>query len=123
MEKIARVLMLLCCLGLVAAPAHAADVDGTWAGTMSTPNGDFPIAFMFLAKGEALTGHMVGMDGEQIPIENGKVDGDKISYTVTVDFGGMPLEMSYTGVVAMKQIQLTMSVFDMPFELTVTKSE
>ena len=90
---------------------------------MSTPNGDFPISFVFLAKGDVLTGHMVGMDGEKIPIANGKIDGDKIAYSVTVDFGGMPLDMAYTGVVATKQIQLTMTVFDMPLELTVTKSE
>jgi len=63
------------------------------------------------------------MDGMEIPITNGKIEGDKISYTVTVDFGGMALEMIYKGVVTPTEIKLDMSVLDMPFELVVKKEK
>jgi hypothetical protein len=106
---------------LVAAPAFAADVDGRWGGTMATPMGDFPIAFVFKADGAALTGAMIGMDGAEIPIANGKVDGNTISYTVTLDFGGMALEMIYKGVLKGDEIKLDGTVFDMPFELVVKR--
>ena len=107
---------------LLAVPAIAADVDGRWAGTMATPNGDFPIAFVFKADGAKLTGAMIGMDGMEIPIANGKIDGNNISYTVTLDFGGMSLEFVYKGVVSPTEIKLNGTVFDMPFELVVKKA-
>jgi hypothetical protein len=66
---------------------------------------------------------MLGMDGMEIPITNGKIEGDKISYTVTIDLGGMALEMVYKGVVTPTEIKLDMSVFDMPFELVVKKEK
>ena len=66
---------------------------------------------------------MVGMDGGEIKLDNGKIDGDRISYTVTIDLGGMPLEMTYKGVVTASEIKLDLDVFGMPFELVVTKAK
>src|SRR4026209_1068812 len=94
-----RVLALLLTMTLLAAPAFAGDVDGKWTGSMSTPGGDFPITFVCTGAGDKRTVTMVGMDGMKIPIANGKIEGDKISYSVTVDFGGMALEVIYKGVV------------------------
>jgi hypothetical protein len=108
---------------LVASTAFAADVDGKWTGTMATPMGDFPITFVFKADGDKLTGHMVGMDNAEIAIIDGKIDRDQISYTVKLDFGGMPFEMFYKGVVAPTEIKLQATVFDMPFDLVVTKQQ
>jgi hypothetical protein len=110
-------------LVLIAAPAFAADVDGKWAGSIMTPNGDINIGFTFKADGAALSGSMTGMDGMEIPIKDGKVDGNAISFAVAIDFGGMPLELSYTGVVAAEQIQLTGDFMGMPFELVVKKQK
>ena len=108
---------------LLAAPAFAADVDGKWTGTMSTPGGDFPIGFVFKADGDKLTGTMIGMDGMELPIKDGKIDGDKISYSVTIDIGGMMLELAYKGVVTASEIKLDLSVFDMPFQFVVKKEK
>ena len=46
-------------------------------GSMSTPGGDFPITFVFKAAGDKLTGTMLGVDGMEIPIANGKIEGDR----------------------------------------------
>lgn len=118
-----RVCALILGLMLLSTPAFAADVDGKWSGTMSTPGGDFPVGFVFKADGTKLTGTMIGMEGMELPIANGKIDGDKISYTVTIDVGGMMLELVYKGVVTASEIKLDMSVFDMPFELVVKKEK
>ena len=82
---------------LFATPARAADVDGKWSGSLSTPNGDITISFDLKADGASLTGSMIGPDGTPIAIKSGKVDGNKISFMVSIDFGGMPLDLSYTG--------------------------
>jgi hypothetical protein len=116
-----HVRMLFLGILLVAAPAFAADVDGRWTGTMATPMGDVPITFTFKADGDTLTGSMLGMDGGEIPIANGTIEGDKISYTVTLDFGGMQLEMIYKGAVSKEEIKLDLEVFGMPFDLVVKK--
>ena len=62
---------------LWAAPAMAADVDGKWAGTVSTPGGDFPVAFEFKADGTKLTGTTMSPDGSAVNIKDGKIDGNK----------------------------------------------
>lgn len=108
-------------LFLLAAPAFAADVDGKWSGTIDTPNGAFPVAFTFKADGATLTGSQLGMDGMEIPIKDGKVDGTMITFLVSLDFGGMPFELSYKGEVSPSEIKLTAEAFGMPFEFTVKK--
>ena len=107
---------------LLAGSCLAADVDGKWSGTMNTPNGDFPVGFTFKADGATLNGSTTGPDGGEIKIAEGKVNGDKISFSVTFDFGGMPLKMNYSGVLANDQIKFTIDIFGMPMELTVKRA-
>jgi len=113
-------------LGLLlftALPAVAADVDGKWSGTITTPNGDVPVGFTFKADGAMLTGTTTGPDGADVPIKNGKVEGSNISFVVSLDFGGMPLELSYKGVVSPAEIKLTIDFMGMPFDLVVKKAK
>src|SRR5262245_20606176 len=107
---------------LLAVPAFAADVDGKWAGTVSTPMGDLPVQYEFKADGATLTGTTLGFDGGSIPIKNGKVDGEKISFTVTFDIGGMTLDLNYTGVVSASEIKMTGDFMAMLFELRVNNA-
>ena len=107
---------------LLAGSCFAADVDGKWSGTVSSPNGDIPVSFTFKADGAMLTGTTTGLDGAEVKIAEGKADGNKISFTVTLDFGGMPLTIAYKGVVTAKEIKLTYDVMGMPGEFTVKKS-
>jgi hypothetical protein len=118
-----RVWALVLGIVLSAGWAFAADVDGRWTGSMTTPGGEVPVTFVFKAEGEKLTGAMIGMGGNEIPIADGKIEGDKISYSVSLDFGGMPLQMLYKGVVTPAEITLDGSVFDMPFQLVVKKEQ
>lgn len=106
---------------LLAAPAFAADVDGKWNGSLATPNGDVTIAFEFKADGSALTGTTTGPDGSTLAIKNGKIDGDKIAFVVSVAFGDMSFDINYTGVVSPAEIKLTADFAGMPFELVVKK--
>src|SRR6478736_3926287 len=57
-------------------------IDGNWKGTRETPNGTFEINYTFKVEGDSLTGVIKTQFGE-MPVENGKVDGKKFSYSIT----------------------------------------
>jgi len=74
---------------LLATAAWAADVTGTWKGEVSTPDGNsFSLTYTFKQDAAKLTGAVLGPQGDPLPIDNGKVDGDKISFSVKVDMNG-----------------------------------
>jgi hypothetical protein len=113
--------VLLVVMLLAAAPAWASDVDGKWSGNVSTPNGDIAVGFDFKSDGAALTGSTTSPDGSAVPIKNGRIEGNKISFIVTLDFGGMTIDLSYTGEVSPTEIKMTADFAGMPFEFTVKK--
>jgi hypothetical protein len=100
-----------------------AALDGTWEGTVSGPQGDFPMSFTFKADGAKLTGSTLGLDGAPVPIKDGKVDGSNISYMVSFDFGGMPFDMSYKGVLASDQIKMSGDAAGMPFDFVLKRAK
>jgi hypothetical protein len=108
-------------LTLVATPALAGDVDGKWAGTVSTPGGDFPVAFEFKSDGTKLTGTTMNPEGGSVAIKDGKIDGDKIAFGVSLDFGGMTIDIAYTGVVSPTELKLIADVAGKPLEFVVKK--
>jgi opacity protein-like surface antigen len=120
--KIVVSLVAALALMLVAAPARAADVDGKWTGSLDTPMGAVEVGFNLKADGTTLSGTTTGPDGSEIAIKNGKIEGDKISFLVSIDFGGMALDLNYTGVVKPDQIAFTLDVMGMPFEFAVKKA-
>ena len=50
------------------------------------------------------------------------MDGNNISFSLTIDTGGMPFTLEFKGVVAAGQIKFTIDVAGMPMELTVKKT-
>ena len=113
---------LVIAMVLFAAPAFAADVDGKWNGSLATPNGDVNIAFEFKADGTTLTGSTTGPDGATLQIKNGRIDGDKIAFVVTVSFGDMSFDINYTGLVTPAEIKLTLDFAGMPMEFVAKKA-
>lgn len=81
-------------------PALAADATGTWK--WSTQRGDNTVEQTLKLKqdGETLTGTISGRQGAETAIEDGKVDGDSITFKVTREFNGNRFVMSYQGKVA-----------------------
>ena len=57
-------------------------IDGNWKGTRETPNGSIEINYTFKVEGTELKGTLKSQFGE-VALENGKVDGKKISYSIT----------------------------------------
>jgi len=89
------------------AVAMAADISGKWAGDMPGRGGDTtPTTFIFKVDGEKLTGSMTGPQGD-IPLQEGKVAGNQISFSTTLDFGGNSIKIVYKGAVNGDQIKMT----------------
>jgi len=122
MKKVMISLVAAFALMLVAVPARAADVDGKWSGSLDTPMGAVEVGFNLKAEGTTLSGTTTGPDGSEIAIKNGKVEGDKVSFLVSIDFGGMTLDLNYTGVVKPDEIAFTLDVMGMPFTFAVKKA-
>jgi hypothetical protein len=118
-----RLLIAIALCSLVLVPVQAADVDGKWTGSLDTPMGALPMEFNFKADGAALSGSMLGPDGGQIPIKNGKIDGNKISFNVSIDFGGMSLDFVYTGTVSPDTLQMSSDFMGMPFMFSLRKAQ
>jgi hypothetical protein len=80
--------------------AFGADIDGKWTGKYDSGMGGDPMnmEYTFKADGDKLTGTTIGgANGEQIAIKNGKIDGDKISFSVSVDMMGQEMSFDYKG--------------------------
>ncbi len=68
---------------LLALAAAAADVSARWSGTLTPEGGDANPAYVILKQsGGSLTGSGGPDEGQQWPLENGKVAGDKVSFEV-----------------------------------------
>ena len=102
--------MKLATLGLCLAFAGvlaAADVDGKWVAQVPGRGGETrETTFTFKADGAKLTGNMATQMGET-PISDGKVEGDKLSFTVNVNFGGNEIKLLFKGTVAGGEIKFT----------------
>jgi hypothetical protein len=61
-------------------------IDGKWKGSRETPDGVFEVNYTFKVEGKDLKGTWKTQFGET-QLENGKIDGKKISYSIT--FNGM----------------------------------
>jgi hypothetical protein len=74
-------------MGVAARNTFAAtDIDGTWAGDLTSPSGNsFTFTYTFKVDGTKLTGTVQGPRGDVRSLDNGKIDGDKFSFDVSVN--------------------------------------
>lgn len=87
--------------------AAAADVAGKWTAQVPGRGGD-PVTtnITLQVDGAKLTGTISTPQGET-KIEDGKVDGDKISFVTNVNFGGNAVKIIYKGTVSGAEIKFT----------------
>jgi hypothetical protein len=102
--------------------ASAADVTGHWKGSYTSPDGQTrESTFDLKAEGSTLTGKVIGARGE-VPIQEGKVSGDEISFVVVRNFGGNEVKILYKGKVSGNEIKFNVSMGpDRTFDMTAKK--
>lgn len=112
-----RYLLSFALLLLLAGFAAAADIDGKWAGEIVGQG--MKIEFTFKAEGTTLTGvHIV--NGQETPIKDGKIEGNNISFTVTLDFGG-ETKIPHKGTISGDQIKMTYEMMGQSGEILLKR--
>ena len=79
MKKIIGIVVLL------ASTAVAADLSGKWSGTFRAAGADHDVPQLFILKqaGSRLSGSGGPDESERYPIENPRVDDDKVAFEIT----------------------------------------
>jgi hypothetical protein len=89
-----RLLSVLAITAMVTLTLNAADLAGTWKGSMETQMGATEVTIT-IQPGSALAGKVKAGEYET-PMENARLDGDKISFEMNVEHG----KVTYQGTVA-----------------------
>ena len=123
-----RTMAVVAVLFLSAVVVFGADseFDGKWTGSYESGMGGNPMnmEFTFKADGNELKGTTLGgANGEQIPISDGKIDGNKISFTVNVMLGQQAMVFKYTGELAKDKLKLKFDSGNSNGTFTVTKKK
>lgn len=92
---------------LAAGAVFAADVNGKWVAQVPGRGGETREAtFTFKADGNQLTGSVTTPRGE-MPISDGKIDGDDISFSQVLEFNGNQVKLNFKGKVSGDVIKFT----------------
>ncbi|MBI3209496.1 MAG: hypothetical protein HYZ37_11430 [Candidatus Solibacter usitatus] len=94
-----RYLLAICAVSI---SAFAADVSGEWKATAEGPNGSMQRTFSLKAEGSKLTGETVSSMMGKSTINDGKIDGDNLSFTIVVKFQDNEAKLNYKGKVLSK---------------------
>jgi hypothetical protein len=88
--------------------AVAGDVSGKWTAQVPGRDGQTrEQTFQFKQDGDKLTGTASLFQGNELPISDGKVSGDDISFVVKAEFNGNTLQFNYKGKVSGEEIKMT----------------
>ena len=98
---------LLVLFALFAMTLSAADITGTWKATAEGVNGTLKRTFVFKQDGTKLTGKSISDRWGKSAIEDGKIEGDALSFTITVIYEFGYLKVSFTGKVQGDVITMT----------------
>jgi hypothetical protein len=109
---------------VVSGLAFGADIDGKWTGSIAGQDGNgMQVNYTFKAEGTTLTGTTTGPDNSTIPLKNGKIDGNNISFSIAIDMGGQEMKMDFKGVLSGDQIKMSFDMMGTPSEFVIKKAK
>ena len=116
-----RSIMLLV---LSAITLSAADISGTWKASAKSTIGGGTIkrTFFFKQDGTKLTGTSTSDRWPRSAIENGRIEGDTLSFTLTVDIEFGNVKISFTGKVQGDVINMTAETDGKPFDFIAKRA-
>lgn len=121
-----RFLGLMALLMATALPAGAGDLAGRWTAEFDSPIGVQKYVYEFKTSGGALSGEATfdhSMGKGTVPLNNLKVDGDKVTFEEPLTIDGNHITITYSGTLAGDELKLTRVVGDFGTEqLTATRA-
>jgi len=112
---------LFALFAMSALAALAADITGNWKATAEGPNGAMERTFTFKQEGTKLTGETVSSVVGKSVINDGKVEGDTVTFSINAEFGGNAMTIKYTGKISGNEIKLKSDAGGNSFEWTAKK--
>jgi hypothetical protein len=95
-------------MGVFVLGAMAADVNGKYTGEMQGRNGAQTVTMNFTTASGTVTGTVSNpRGGDDFKIENGKIDGDTITFTTTMQMGDNQMVTKYTGKISGDSIEFS----------------
>jgi Spy/CpxP family protein refolding chaperone len=99
MKTFLKSLLLFACACLASLALNAADLTGVWQAEFDTQIGKQRYLFEFKADGTKLTGKATGQIGDEakrapVEIQEGKIDGEEISFVEPFEFQGNALRIT-----------------------------
>jgi hypothetical protein len=83
--------------GATAPAAPTAALGGAWTITSNSPQGSIESTLAIQQQGNAFTGSMTSQMMGTTPVTDGMIAGKKVTWSVTVTFGGQGITISYAG--------------------------
>jgi hypothetical protein len=96
-RRMKRIFLLM---ALSALCAMAADISGNWKATADLNGQSMERTFMFKVDGSKVTGETNSSFAGKSEITDGKIEGDTVTFTITVNFGDSPMKLNYKGKVS-----------------------
>ncbi len=104
----------------LAAVLSAADVTGIWKGAFDFNGTSVPLTFNLKSEGDAVTGTVDGLPTPAAKIQEGKLQGEAVSFWLTIDYQGQPVKLVYKGKLSGDQIQFQFGTEDGSWGTEVT---
>jgi hypothetical protein len=117
-----RALSSLALLAASAALLFAAGIDGKWTATQTFGDRSFESTMTFKADGSKLTGTVSGRRGDT-EIQDGKIEGNNISFTVKRQTQKGDFTSMYKGTLKGDEIDFTMSMGDRESKFTAKRAQ
>ena len=99
MKRLVAATLVVALVGLagVARAADKPDPTGTWKWTVTFGGQEREQTLKLKLDGNKLTGHMLGRDNQEIPIEDGTYKDGEVSFKVTRERDGQKFTIKYMG--------------------------
>jgi autotransporter translocation and assembly factor TamB len=104
---------------IVAGLASAADVTGKWQGAFAFQDQSVPLT-LDLKGASTVTGTVTGMPSGVAEIKDGKLEGDKLTFYIMIEYQGSPVKLVYKGTVAESEIKFAFGTEDGAFGVEFT---
>jgi len=83
-------------VAVIALGLQAADLGGTWKGSMETEGGSVEMTIV-LKSASAVAGTVKSDQFTEAPIENARIDGHKIAFEINISYGKLVFEGDVSG--------------------------